>query len=83
MQKQFCDRCKGEIKESYSTSELYIEMPEKPRGVCDIFLPNKKIHKDLCEKCVNDILNIIEYECDRFQSSLVITVSKEATENDV
>ena len=67
MNVKFCDRCKRKIK--------YNE-------VNDVFIRNYAtdclLRKEICEECTNDIINMIEYECDRYKLDTVVTISKEA-----
>ncbi len=65
MFQRFCDRCKRKIKGI---------------DVIDVSINSNKedFHKEVCEECASDIMNLIEYECDRHKLDTVVTISKEA-----
>ena len=77
MLKRFCDRCKKEIKR-LSLEERNISINEYKENRYE-----KHIDKYLCEECMNDFINYIEYECDRYILRPAVIVSKEVDDSDV
>lgn len=76
MTKHFCDRCKKEIDEKI---ERKINISEsKPFCIIENY-----IDRNLCEECMNDFINMINYECDRYVLKSTAIVSKEASDNNV
>lgn len=77
MEKCFCDRCK----------KCMDEVPVKSNRILKIEIPGMmkyeyEMRKFLCKECANDIMNIIDYECDRYKLNSIVEVSKEATTNE-
>ncbi|MDO4282371.1 MAG: hypothetical protein Q4D02_01930 [Clostridia bacterium] len=72
MLKRFCDRCKKEIPE-LNHEERNLSINE-----CKKHTYKTHIDKYLCEECMNDFINYIEYECNRYKLGSIVTISKEA-----
>lgn len=77
MERCFCDRCKKSLDEIPVKNNRYLEI-RKPSTLSYDY----EMRKTLCEECANDIMNIIDYECDRYKLESVVIVSKEATANE-
>lgn len=76
MTKHFCDRCKKEINNKIKRKINIFE--EKP------FCPAENyIDRALCEECMNDFINMVNYECDRYVLRPTVLISKEADDSDV
>ncbi len=63
MLKKLCDRCKKEIERSEGEVDF------------DSYFYNIIYRKIFCNKCAIDIMNVIDYECDRYK--LKINVERE------
>lgn len=83
MNVEFCDRCKKRIEKGEITDSLKIEKGYSPNMITTSLLNHIAMDKNICKNCTNDIMNIIDYECDRFKLDTMVTVSKEANQNDV
>ena len=69
MLKRICDRCKLEIKEDEKMNHLYVDEYGKA---------SYKKSIEICDSCMNDFVNMIEYECEIYKIDTVVTISKEA-----
>ena len=67
MNVKFCDRCKRKIN-SDEKNKLTIINYSTVGYLLD---------KEMCEECTNNIINMIECECDRYKLDTVIRISKE------
>lgn len=74
MTKKYCDRCKKEMGEPVKE----ITFTEEIMSV------NVEIYKkEICKECMNDFINMVEYECDRYVLKPTVIVSKEAVDDNV
>ena len=74
MEKCFCDRCKKCMDEIPVKSNRILKIEKT--GMINY---GYEMRKFLCEECANDIMNMVDYECDRYKLEFVNLVSKEAT----
>ena len=66
MNKTFCDRCKKDI----SHLKIYEAISLDIKDLKEYAMTNEKgveYHKTLCPECANDIMNIVDIECDRYE----------------
>lgn len=72
MKKEYCDRCKEEFKEW----PIYrIECKKENYSI-----ERLNFSKKVCEKCMNELLNIIDYECNRYKLETKIVLNSEVGE---
>jgi len=72
---KFCDRCKKNIDNIPLRSLFTLRIVKTNSDISEM-------RKTFCEECANDIMNLIDYECDRYRLDSVVVVSKEATSNE-
>lgn len=60
MRKRFCDRCKEELK---NEEDNYIKIVEDnyKEEKCEVV-----INKELCKSCMEDLVNMVNFECNRY-----------------
>lgn len=72
MKKEYCDRCKEEIG-IWPINKIECKREE-------MAITKELFEKKVCEKCMNDLINIMDYECSRYKLVTKIVLNSEVGE---
>ena len=75
MNKTFCDRCKKDISHLKSYGVISLDI----KDLKEYALDNEKgieYHKTICPECATDIMNIVDFECDRYNLKTYVEEDK-------
>lgn len=67
MEKILCDRCKKDITHIGRLKQIELLIKNDWFKSAGFKNDGFEYHKTLCRECANDIMNFIDYECDRYK----------------